>query len=195
MALPEVGQAQALSKLMASALKEYTPMSLAVVGCTTGNGFEHIDGAHTRRVVGIDINPAYLEILESRFSDEIPGLELIEADVTAAEFSIEPVSMVFAGLLFEYVDVSIALRSIARCLVPEGILSAVLQLPSAESAPVTTTRYKSLELLSPIMNLVAPDEFSDMCGNVGLKIIDCGTIPLKKGKAFFAGFYRKYAGQ
>jgi hypothetical protein len=41
MALPEVAQAQALSKLMASVMKEYTPQSLAVIGCTTGNGFEH----------------------------------------------------------------------------------------------------------------------------------------------------------
>src|SRR4030042_5806407 len=42
MALPEVAQTQAISKLMASALKEYAPASLAVMGCTTGNGFDHI---------------------------------------------------------------------------------------------------------------------------------------------------------
>ena len=64
MALPEVAQTQALSKLMASALKEYTPASLAVIGCTTGNGFEHIDHTHTHRVVGVDINAAYLAVLK-----------------------------------------------------------------------------------------------------------------------------------
>ena len=193
MALPEVAQAQALSKLMALALKEYSPTSLAVMGCSTGNGFEHIDSAHTRRVVGIDINSDYLKILKTKFGDKIPGLELIEADVTAEGFRIDPVSMVFAGLLFEYVDVSIALSSINRCLVSDGILSAVLQLSSTESGPVTATRYKSLELLSPIMNLVAPTEFSIMCGSVGLKKIKTDIIPLKKGKAFFVGFYRKNA--
>ena len=81
MALPEVAQAQVLSNLMASALIEYTPMSLAVIGCSTGNGFEHINTARTRRVVGIDINPGYLKILETRFSDRIPRLELIHADI------------------------------------------------------------------------------------------------------------------
>ncbi len=80
MALPEVCQAQALSRLMSLALAEYTPASLAVIGCTTGNGFEHIDPIHTRRVVGIDINPDYLAILKSRFACKIPGLKLIEAD-------------------------------------------------------------------------------------------------------------------
>ncbi len=191
MALPEVAQAQALSKLMASALTEYTPISLAVIGCTTGNGFEHINTGRTRRVIGIDINPDYLKILETRFGGRIPCLELIEADITDPGFRIDPVSMVLAGLVFEYVDVLCALSSIARCLAAGGIFHAVLQEPSTESAPVTATRYKSLELLSPIMNLVSPMEFSNMCGSVGLQKIRTDAIPLKKGKAFFVGFYRK----
>ena len=86
MSLPEVAQAQALNKLMASALKEYTPASIAVIGCTTGNGFEHIDAAHTRRVVGVDINPVYLGMLEKRFAGRIFDLELVEADVAAPVF-------------------------------------------------------------------------------------------------------------
>lgn len=81
MALPEVAQAQALSSLMAAALAEYAPSSLAVIGCATGNGFEHINTAHTPRVVGIDINPDYLKILGVRFGGRIPRLELIEADI------------------------------------------------------------------------------------------------------------------
>ena len=193
MALPEVAQTQALSKLMASVLTEYAPTSLAVIGCTTGNGFQHIDTKHTRRIVGIDINPAYLTVIETRFAGKFPRLELVEADITSPGFRIDPVSMVFAGLVFEYLDVSGALRSIARCMAPGAFLLAVLQLPSTESAPVTATRYKSLELLAPIMNLVSPPEFSNMCGRVGLQQIKTHTIPLKKGKAFFVGFYRKDA--
>jgi SAM-dependent methyltransferase len=195
MALPEVAQAQALSSLMATALAEYSPASLAVVGCTAGNGFEHIDTGRTRRVVGIDINPDYLRILEARFGGKIPGLELIEADIAAQGFRIDPVSMVFAGLVFEYVDVLCALRNIAGCLGVGGYFVSVLQQPSAESAPVTVTSYKSLELLAPIMNLVPPMEFSGMCNSLGFRMIRTDTLPLKKGKAFFVGFYRKESGQ
>src|SRR5690554_803950 len=104
MALPEVAQAQALNQLMASVMKEYTPQSLAVIGCTTGNGFEHIDHTYTHRVVGIDINAAYLSVLKARFTDKIPHLELIEADITAPDFGFDPVAMVFAALVFEYVN-------------------------------------------------------------------------------------------
>ena len=191
MALPEVAQAQALSRLMASSLLEFSPVSLAVVGCATGNGFEHIDPVSTRRVVGIDINPAYLRILEARYSAKIPCLELIEADISAPGFQIEPVSMVFAGLVFEYVNVPCALRNIADCLAVGGSLIAVLQQPSPESAPVTVTRYKSLERLAPIMNLVPPMEFIGMCRSLGLREVMTDTMPLKKGKTFFVAFCRK----
>jgi len=191
MALPEVAQAQALNGLMASALRDYRPESLAVVGCTTGNGFEHIDPARTRRAVGIDINSDYLEILESRFADKIPGLELVEADIADPAFRIEPVAMIFAGLVFEYVDVSRALENMARCMVHGGILVAVLQEPSDESAPVTETPYKSLELLAPVMKLVPSEAFSKACGRVGLGLARADTVPLKKGKSFFVGTYQK----
>ncbi len=122
MSLPEVAQAQALSKLMALALAEYTPASLAVVGCATGSGFEHIDTTKTRRVVGVDINPAYLNILRSRFAGRIPNLELIEADITAPDFLVAPVSMVFAGLVFEYVDVVAAFSNRSKRLMRKKIL-------------------------------------------------------------------------
>jgi ubiquinone/menaquinone biosynthesis C-methylase UbiE len=192
MALPEVAQAQALNDLMASALANYTPASLAVIGCTTGNGFEHIDTMQTRRVVGIDINPDYLAVLRSRFASVIPDLKLIEADISAQDFWFDPVSMIFAGLVFEYVDVTSALRSIAGCMLDGSILVAVLQLPSPTSAHVTTTRYKSLQLLSPIMKLISCSDFSIRCDKVGLKQIKADTIPLKKGKAFWVGYFRKF---
>jgi hypothetical protein len=54
-----------------------------------------------------------------------------------------------------------------------------------------STRYGSLELLAPILNLVSPFEFSRMCSTFGLKEIKMESMPLKKGKAFFVGFYRK----
>ena len=129
MTLPEVAQAQAIAEVFASALSEYAPASLAVFGCTTGNGFNHIDTLQTRRVVGVDINPEYLTILKNRFGAIIPGLQTIEADFTISDFRIEPVSMVFAGLVFEYVSICDALLCIERCMVPGAILVAILQLP------------------------------------------------------------------
>ena len=191
MTLPEVAQAKAINKLFSDAVKEYAPESLAVIGCTTGNGFEHIDTLKTLRVVGIDINPEYLEILKSRFVAKIPGLEVVESDFSEASFRLEPVSMVFAALVFEYVNVGEALQSIERSMAAGAILVAVLQLPSPESAPVTATQYKSLELLAPIMRLVSPDEFSNITAGVGLRELKKDKVSLKRGKSFLVGYYGK----
>jgi len=61
MALPEVGQASLLADIFERALREFRPGSVAVVGCAGGNGLDRIDRTRTTRVVGIDVNPAYLE--------------------------------------------------------------------------------------------------------------------------------------
>lgn len=193
MALPEVAQAQALSRLMGATLREHRPASLAVMGCSTGNGFERIDATCTRRVVGVDINHKYLKILGDRLRGRIPGLEPVCADVAAPTFGMAPVEMVFAGLIFEYVEVRAALRNIVRCLVPGGYLVAVLQEESLEADAVTHTPYTSLARLSLILRLVPPEAFSRSCSDLGLEQVKTGRVPLKQGKAFFVGQYRKPA--
>ncbi len=191
MASPEVGQFQALNQLFKTVLEEHRPESLAVLGCSTGNGFEHIDPTVTRRVLGIDINPSYLGVARTRFLDSLPMLELLEQDFTSASFAIHPVSLIFAALVFEYVGVGEALRSISRSLTPGGALVAALQLPSPTSTPVTKTRFESLEALAPIMNLVSPEEFSLVCFENGLRAVRQTRIPLEQGKELSVGFYEK----
>lgn len=93
--------------------------------------------------------------------------------------------------MFEYVDVADALNNIYLSMLSEALLLAVLQLPRSESSPVTVTRFKSIERLAPIMNLVSSSTFSDLSIGVGLQPIKTDTIPLKKGKAFSVGTFRK----
>ena len=191
MASPEVGQLQVLNELFKTVLEEHRPVSVAILGCSTGNGFEHIDTTTTRRVVGIDINPSYLEVARARFLGSLPMLELQEQDFTSATFAIEPVSLVFAALVFEYVGVREAVRNISRSLSAGGVLVAALQLASLTCAPVTKTRFKSLEALAPIMNLVAPEEFSLVCLENSLRQVRQQRIALKQGKELSVGFYKK----
>lgn len=68
MSSPAVAQLQALNELFAAVLASLRPKSLVVFGCAAGNGFEHIDPCVTERVVGVDINPAYLQALKERSS-------------------------------------------------------------------------------------------------------------------------------
>ena len=56
-----VEQSAALSALFAEALAHCQPESVAVIGVAGGNGLDRIDSSVTRRMLGIDINPAYLD--------------------------------------------------------------------------------------------------------------------------------------
>lgn len=191
MASSDVGQLQVLNNLFESAMREFRPSSLAVFGCSTGNGFEHISPVVTKRVVGLDINPSYLAILKQRFSRRLPNLSLMEHDFASASFHMEPVCMIFAALVFEYVDTDHALHNIAKYLLPGGTLIAALQLPSRESPTVTPTQYTSLEALASIMKLVDIDTFSRTCSREGLVQVRTQRIPLKRGKVLFVGYYEK----
>jgi hypothetical protein len=71
MGSPQVGQLQMLNSLFKRVLAETHPAAMVVLGCATGNGFEHFDPAVTRYILGVDINPAYLAITRERY----PALE------------------------------------------------------------------------------------------------------------------------
>ncbi len=81
MALPEVAQATLLADVFEKALRKHAPASVSILGCAGGNGFDRIDPQVTTRVVGIDINPAYIAIARDRFQRRLLGLELIVADL------------------------------------------------------------------------------------------------------------------
>jgi len=82
MSAPEVAQLRALSDLFAEGLGIRRPVSVAVMGIAGGNGLDRIDQAITTRVVGVDVNPHYLETVRSRY-DRLPGLELHCVDIAA----------------------------------------------------------------------------------------------------------------
>jgi spermidine synthase len=62
-----VEQLDALSELFDEALAHCLPESVLVIGVAGGNGLDRIDSSVTRRVVGIDINPAYLAAVRERY--------------------------------------------------------------------------------------------------------------------------------
>jgi SAM-dependent methyltransferase len=74
MSSPAVGQRLALNRILANALRLTEPGAVLVVGCSNGNGLEHVDPAITTHVTGVDINPAYLRSLADRFAR--PGFAL-----------------------------------------------------------------------------------------------------------------------
>ena len=172
MALPQVGQAQLLSDVFASVLDAYAPRSVAVLGCAGGNGFDRISPQVTERIVGVDLNPEYVNEARVRFSRRFPVLELFVGDLERDEIAFSPVDLVFAGLILEYVDIDAVLLRTCLMLHPSGILVTVVQLPSDAVPEVTPSQFASLSALSSVMRLVAPEQLQRLAGTRGYHQID-----------------------
>ncbi|MBI4881156.1 MAG: class I SAM-dependent methyltransferase [Planctomycetes bacterium] len=188
-----VGQLSALSRLFAEAYAALRPGRLAILGCATGNGFEHVDPKVTRRAVGVDLNPRYLEIARSRHGSLGGVLELICARLEECAFEPASFDLIFAGLIFEYLDPGPLVEKIAGWLTPGGAFVAVLQAASTNSPLVTPTGFTSLEALSAVMRLVVPADLDRLARAAGLELVSCSEVSLRFSKKFLVRTFERPA--
>ena len=186
MALAAISQAEMLAGQFETALAAYAPRSVAVIGCAGGNGFERVLATRTVRLVGIDINPDYLAEASRRFAGRIPGLELYNADIQQPLPPIEPVDLVYAGLVFEYVDLAASIAAIRSLCVPNGAFVSIVQLPSESMGVVSPSPFASLRKLAPAMKLVSPRELRSVAERAGFVLRCEEIISLRSGKEFTA---------
>jgi SAM-dependent methyltransferase len=191
MGSPQVGQLQMLNQVFKGVLSKTQPESVAVLGCATGNGFEHFDPAVTRYILGVDINPAYLEIARQRYSAWGAHLELKCADLHSDCFGGCQFDLIHAGLVFEHVDAAVVLAHVHKALKPQGRLAVVLQMPNTGLSAVSHTPYKSLEKLAPTMHLFEQDQFIALASQAGFIQAHAELITLPSGKEFYNGIFRK----
>jgi len=185
---PAVQQLPYLSAVFQEVLRESQPNDIAVLGCSTGNGFEHIPSS-TKKIIGIDVNQQYLEVVRQRYGDRLPGLELICADLLDCAIAAHSMDLVHGALIFEYVDPAPVMERIATWLRAGGVFSVVLQLPSAEGSPVTETPYESLRSLQPIMKLVSPELIAELAIRHDFKQLRTRVDTLPTGKKFHVGLF------
>jgi cyclopropane fatty-acyl-phospholipid synthase-like methyltransferase len=184
MALPEVGQAEMLAGELEFAVRQYSPNSVAVIGCAGGNGLDRLVESGIERIVGIDINPAYVETVCRRFRSRIPGLELHVADVQSMLPQIAPVDLIFAALILEYVDVPMTMRSFQKLCAPDGALVVILQSASPNVEKTSPSPYKSIQLLAPAMRLLDQGHVQERAIAAGFSLASSRVVSLRSGKDF-----------
>jgi SAM-dependent methyltransferase len=184
MSSPAVGQRPVLSRLLGETLQSVRPHALLVLGCSTGNGLEHIDPAVTSRVVVVDVNPEYLRRLRERFPNPMFTLDVRCGDLTNIELEREAFDMVHAALLFEYLEWPVLLPRVAMALRPGAVLSVILQVPSMSSPAVTPTPFTSLRRLESVFRFVEPTALVEAAGREKLTLNARRTEPLPGGKTF-----------
>jgi SAM-dependent methyltransferase len=186
----DVRQLAALSDLFKRALDLCTPESVAVVGVAGGNGLERVDSTITKRIVGLDINPRYLEAARQRYGT-LAGLELYCTDLADLPSSLAPVELVHAALVFEHTGLGRCLENALNLVAPGGKLSVVLQLPSEAEQGVTPTRYSSMQALRDFFALIDISEFRQKLEEKGFHLFHEERRALPVGKAFWLGVFAK----
>jgi SAM-dependent methyltransferase len=175
-----------LSAIFQESYVAVQPDRLLLLGCTTGNGLEHVNPAVTQRIVGVDVNLQYLGIARQRYFHLGPRLELYCQE--AEKFRATPGSfdLVHAALLFEYLHPEVLVRRISEWIADDGICSVVLQLPGGEGPPPPT---KTMQIIQKAMKLVPPDELTRLFDHYGLPCKRARAVSLKHGKAFWVGAF------
>jgi SAM-dependent methyltransferase len=191
MSSPEVDQLSVLSRLVCDALDRFRPRDFLLLGCSTGNGLEHVDPAVTREVTGVDINPEYLRQLAERFPNPGFQLTLRAQDLADCGLPDDAFDLVHGALLFEYLAWPELLPRLARTLRSGGGLSVVLQRRSAALPAVTPTRFMSLRTLEPLFHFVDPERVVAQARHLRLEVQKQWTEELKSGKAFSVLHFRK----
>lgn len=177
-----VAQLHTLKALMHERFDRYRPKRIAIAGCCTGNGLEHVP-VTTEAVYAIDINDGYLDICKQRYSAKIPGLHAIHADINTDALPVTDIDLIIADLIFEYLDIDAALSTISAMLSPSGVLSITIQRNN-DNAFVGETGITSLKILGDIGHEIDPDRLILQAGAVGLHLFRRQVIPVPGGKEF-----------
>jgi len=191
MGSPVVDQLSVLSTILEVALDQHRPRSLLVIGCATGNGFEHIDPAVTRKVTAVDLNPEYLDHLRRRFPDPAFELTLRCQDAAGCEYADAAFDLVHAGLVLEYLDWRVLLPRLARTLRPGGVLSLVLQLPSPTVPAVTPSPFPSLCRLETLFRFVDPGKLIPLARAQGHALGDSRACLRARGSGSSRSSFRE----
>jgi hypothetical protein len=186
----EVQQLGVLADLFAEALTLCHPSSIAVLGVAGGNGLDRIDGNITKRIVGLDVNPFYLEEARHRFADRLP-LELHCVDLAEQLVDLEPVQLLHAALVFEHAGVERCLENAVSLVASGGALSAVLQLPSESVPSVSASQFPSMQELKSKFTLIDPSGFQATLAGRGFSLTYQVQRSLPGGKGLWMGVFSR----
>lgn len=184
----EVQQLDVLSELFAEALACCRPTSVAVLGVAGGNGLEHVESHGITRIVGLDVNPMYLDEVRRRHADK-RGLELHCVDLAEQVVDLEPVQMVHAALVFEHAGVDRCLENAISLVAPGGALCVVLQLPGEFDQGAVASRFSSIQKLNSHFSWIDPEWLHETLAQHEFRPIHQTRRSLPAGKGFWMGIF------
>jgi hypothetical protein len=186
-----VGQSLLLNKLVKKYLDIIKPQSALFLGISGGNGLEHIDTGISKWVIGVDINPDYLNTALSRYQTAIPNLKLLNLDISHYSESICNADFVWAALILEYTGIEKALSFCKNNMHKNADLLVSIQANNHQQS-VGATGIESIKNVEEIFSIVDPGKLAIAAEESGFALIGKEENFLPGGKSIIT-FHFKFA--
>jgi hypothetical protein len=177
-----VGQLHLLNNLTKKYLEKVSPDIALFLGIAGGNGLEHIKNNITSQVYGIDINQSYLNETKKRFQGKIQNLNLINLDISSKKNEvITKANLIWAALIFEYVDMETCFEFINNNIIENGHLIITIQENNGVSS-VSQTGIETIKSAGKIFSLIKESELMTKADKFGFIKLDYeeNILPNKK---------------
>jgi predicted TPR repeat methyltransferase len=184
MSAASVAQAAMLSDTLHQLVMASRPKSLALLGSAGGNGLERIDPLVTRRVVAVDLNAAFLEACGARHAQRFNKFEPVHCDLSDGLPFSDPVDLVYAALVVEYLDQDAFLAYAPSLVTNDGRIAFVFQNRDERATPVSDSGVHSLQWLSAVHTAVDVDRLAEVLQSRDMKVADRRAIASAPGKLF-----------
>jgi len=184
MSAASVAQAAMLADRLRLLVETYRPKSLALLGAAGGNGLECIDPLVTRRVVAVDVNAAYLEACCARHAARFDTFETVHCDLSDGLPFADPVELVYAALVVEYLDQDIFLAYAPSLVTSDGRIAFVFQNRDERDTPVSDSGVQSLQALGAVHTSVDVKQVVDVLQSRGMVVEERRGVASAPGERF-----------
>ena len=117
--------------------------------------------------------------------------ELHCVDLAGRRVDLAAVQLVHAALIFEHAGLERCLDNAVDMVAPGGVLSVVLQLPSATEPAVGNSAIASVQAQRESFHFVDCDAFRRQVEGRGFRFVRSVDRPLASGKAFWMGLFQR----
>lgn len=183
MSLDSVRQLQSLNRIMKSQLSDFDVTTVMILGIAGGNGLEHISPEKYRKVYGVDINEAYLQVVAERYAYLSETLECLNIDIINESDKLPTAELIIANLLIEYVGYKAFSNAVMK--VRPLYVSCVIQINEKTEQWVSDSPYiHSFDGLDSIHCQVDESTLTKVMKVIGYRLVKSYVEKLPNGKRF-----------
>lgn len=188
MMLDEVRQLQTLKDMMKDQFYRYPVSSIMIMGIAGGNGLCHVHSP-LKKVIGVDINEAYLNACMQRYPWLKDRFEPICLDITQETSTLPKTELIIANLFLEYVGYPCFQAAVKQ--VSPTYVSCIIQINESDHFVSDSPYLHAFDRLEEVHQNIDEAGCHRMMQEIMYEWINKNCRKLPNGKSLLQLDYRK----